>query len=330
MVEQNGTTEIVYGLGGGKLALMNGQTLAKAFVGLPAGAVAVYASGGLSYFRHPDWLGSSRISSDPSHNIVSGLAYAPYGETYSESGTPDRSFTGQNQDTISNSTTGLYDFLYRRYAQYGRWISPDPAGLAAVTLTVPQSLNRYAYTWGSPLNFVDPLGLRIILVCTGEIRDGGCYRGRWIAIDTDAIDRCVFAGTCGTGPGETGGGGDKGGKAANTGTISAIHGYEGSKKQFCDQQSNMAALNALLPGLANAIQGDYRAIAATTTSEVAQDVALDTAAKNTSLLLTVRSWTGLPMSVTSKILRGVGYVGTAVNLYDAMKAMQKEYAACMQ
>jgi hypothetical protein len=36
------------------------------------------------------------------------------------------------------------------------------------------------------------------------------------------------------------------------------------------------------------------------------------------------------MSVTSTILKGVGYVGTAVNLYGAMKAMQTEYAACMQ
>ncbi len=169
VVEQNGTTEIVYGLGGGKLALMNGQTLAKAFVPLPAGAVAVYASGGLSYFRHPDWLGSSRISSDPSHNIVSDLAYAPYGETYAESGTPDRSFTGQNQDTISNSTTGLYDFPFRQYAQYGRWISPDPAGLGAASLAAPQSLNRYAYVANNPLLLVDPLGLRYCLPdpCSG-------------------------------------------------------------------------------------------------------------------------------------------------------------------
>jgi len=43
MVEQNRSgayTQIVYGPPGNKLALMNGQTLSKAFVGLPGGAVS--------------------------------------------------------------------------------------------------------------------------------------------------------------------------------------------------------------------------------------------------------------------------------------------------
>jgi len=59
-------TQIVYGPQGNKLALMNGQTLAKAFVPLPGGATAVYNSSGLSYYRHADWLGSSRFASTPS------------------------------------------------------------------------------------------------------------------------------------------------------------------------------------------------------------------------------------------------------------------------
>jgi len=36
---------------------------------------------------------------------------------------------------------------------------PDPAGLAAVDLTNPQTWNRYAYVGNNPLNAVDPLGL---------------------------------------------------------------------------------------------------------------------------------------------------------------------------
>src|SRR5262249_44632846 len=50
MVEQNRSgvyTEIVYGPDGGKLALMNGQSLVKAFVPLPGSATAVYTSSGL-------------------------------------------------------------------------------------------------------------------------------------------------------------------------------------------------------------------------------------------------------------------------------------------
>jgi hypothetical protein len=41
----------------------------------------------------------------------------------------------------------------------GRWPSPDPAALAAVDFSDPQSLNRYAYVSNDPLALVDPLGL---------------------------------------------------------------------------------------------------------------------------------------------------------------------------
>jgi hypothetical protein len=118
------------------------------------------------------------------------------------------------------------------------------------------------------------------------------------------------------------------GRSAVTAIIRA--GDPGAKKDFCSHQANLAALESILPGLANAVQGDYRHIAATATSEVAKEVALDTAKKSTSFLQTVRSWTGIPMSVTPEILSAIGYVGAAVNTYGAMKAMQTEYAACMQ
>ena len=53
---------------------------------------------------------------------------------------PTATFTGQNQDTASD----LYDFLYREYhPTQGRWIQTDPAGLAAVDISNPQSWNRY-------------------------------------------------------------------------------------------------------------------------------------------------------------------------------------------
>jgi len=85
----------------------------------------------------------------------------------------DRNFTGQNQDLTTGSSGDLYDFAYREYHPiHGRWISPDPAGLAAVDQANPQSWNRYAYVNGSPLNSVDPLGLTPICVkqgtCVGE------------------------------------------------------------------------------------------------------------------------------------------------------------------
>ncbi|HEV2350589.1 MAG TPA: RHS repeat-associated core domain-containing protein [Terriglobia bacterium] len=188
MVEQgrgSSTTQIVYAPTGGKLALMNGQTLAKAFVPLPAGGTAVYTSSGLAYYRHSDWLGSSRFASTPARAMYYDGAYAPYGENYAEAGTPDRSFTGLNQDTTSN----LYDAMFREhdYTQ-GRWISPDPAGLAAVDLTNPQSLNRYAYVVNNPTGFVDPLGLRCI-------QEGADPKGDPIWGDDGKSPTCTYGGT---------------------------------------------------------------------------------------------------------------------------------------
>jgi len=40
----------------------------------------------------------------------------------------------------------------------GRWVSPDPAGLAAVDPTNPQTWNRYAYVSNNPLTSTDPNG----------------------------------------------------------------------------------------------------------------------------------------------------------------------------
>ena len=178
MVEQNRSgayTQIVYGTHGGKLALMSGQTLQKAFVPLAGGAVAAYTSSGLLYYRHSDWLGSSRFASTPSRTMYSDGAYAPFGEPYADSGTSDSSFTGMNQDRVS----GLYDFAAREYSTSGRWPSPDPFGMAAVSTKDPQTWNRYAYVRNSPLHAVDPTGLMMTMGYEGAFGGGGAIMG-WL------------------------------------------------------------------------------------------------------------------------------------------------------
>ena len=181
MVEQaRGTsyTQIVYAPTGGKLALMNGQSLVKAFVPLPGQATAVYTSSGLDHYRHSDWLGSARLTSSPSRAYISSVAYAPFGETYASYGTSDPSFTGQNPDTVSTA----YDFLYRPYSIQGRWPSPDPSGVASVDPSNPQSWNRYAYVLNNPLTNIDPNGLDCILFTNDD--------------ETEAL---IFLGDCGAG-----------------------------------------------------------------------------------------------------------------------------------
>lgn len=150
------TTETVYTPGGAKLALMSAQTLKKAYVPLAGGSVAVYNGSGLQYYRHPDWLGSSRLASTTTRAVYFDGNYAPYGEPYGDFGTNDLNYTEKNEDITSN----LYDFPAREYNPiHGRWPSPDPGGLLSVDTTNPQTLNRYAYANNDPVDGVDPLGL---------------------------------------------------------------------------------------------------------------------------------------------------------------------------
>jgi RHS repeat-associated protein len=160
-VKQPNGSVILYGPDGSKLAVMSGQTVTRAFVPLPGGATAVYQGTTLAWYRHADWLGSSRLASTPgTRTVYYDGAYSPLGETIGETGTADRSFTGQNQDL---GATDEYDFMYRQYhATQGRWIQPDPGGLASVDPTNPQTWNRYAYVHNSPLANVDPDGQGII------------------------------------------------------------------------------------------------------------------------------------------------------------------------
>jgi RHS repeat-associated protein len=82
----------------------------------------------------------------------------PFGDAQNCTGTMPvpMHYTGQPLD----SETNLNHFLYRQLSTTeGRWTTPDPAGMAAVDPTNPQTWNRYAYVMNSPLSYIDPLGL---------------------------------------------------------------------------------------------------------------------------------------------------------------------------
>ena len=183
MVENNagGTwIEFVYGPTG-RLAKANGQTLIKAYIALPGAAKAIYNSSGLAYYRHSDWLGSSRLTSTASAptSAYSTSAYGPFGEQYAPSGNADASFTGQDQDSVSS----LFDFWARRqsYSQ-GRWISPDPAGSSVANPKNPQSWNRYTYVENLGTSVIDQAGLY-----------GNPCNGRYVCIDPSSGGGNPFA-----------------------------------------------------------------------------------------------------------------------------------------
>lgn len=61
--------------------------------------------------------------------------------------------TGKERDAES----GLDHFQFRNYgSSMGRWMIRDPAGMMAVDIDSPQTLNRYAYVLNNSLSLVDP------------------------------------------------------------------------------------------------------------------------------------------------------------------------------
>jgi len=79
----------------------------------------------------------------------------------------------------------------------GRWMSPDPTGLALATAENPQSLNLYAYVSNDPLSMIDPDGLQVV-----EAANCG-----WIRCKLLPVIKRFFSGGGGSGGGGGGGGG---------------------------------------------------------------------------------------------------------------------------
>ena len=83
--------------------------------------------------------------------------YGPLGEHYHENG-----YSGFYAGNLSIWPSFMDGYAAtRRLYHYdqGRWVSPDPAGLAAVDFSNPQSWNRYAYVMNNPLSNMDPSGM---------------------------------------------------------------------------------------------------------------------------------------------------------------------------
>jgi len=122
-----------------------------------------------------DRLGSVRGNSNGER-----MAYLPYGQERGNPTTPD----GREKfGTYWRDSTMGVDYADQRYYAYqavgswsaGRFMSPDPGGVATADPTNPASWNRYAYAVGDPANGNDPTGQ---IVCfdpdAQSIYDGSC------------------------------------------------------------------------------------------------------------------------------------------------------------
>jgi len=120
----------------------------------------VVSSGQIQYY-FADHLGSSRVVTDASGNILDDADFYPFGgeRTYTSTSGNAFKFTGKERDTES----GLDDFGARYYtSQFGRFMTPDwsasPVLVPYADLGNPQTFNLYSYVANNPLNTVDPEG----------------------------------------------------------------------------------------------------------------------------------------------------------------------------
>jgi RHS repeat-associated protein len=104
---------------------------------------------------HSDVLGSASLLTNANGSVVSQARYKPFGDTRSEWSVylTDRKFTGQREESTLG---GIYDFNARYYDPVvGRFLSPDTL---VQNPSDPQSLNRFAYGFNSPLKYIDLSG----------------------------------------------------------------------------------------------------------------------------------------------------------------------------
>ena len=138
--------------------------------------LATYSGGvgGTTSFSHSDWLGTERIRTNVSGVVSETCTSNPYGDGLSCTGTDVSPihYTGLERDT----ETGLDHAWFRYYnSRLGVWMTPDPAGLGAVSVENPQSWNTNAYVMNSPTNGSDSLGL--MGPCGSDAT--GCKRSKW-------------------------------------------------------------------------------------------------------------------------------------------------------
>ena len=107
--------------------------------------------GTLAWFPVVDPLGSVVAVADVGGNVSSQMTYEPFGRSLSNSTTQTYGY-----QFIGRESDGPATYLRNRYydPSVGRFISPDPIGLAG-------GMNPYSYAEGNPVNASDPSGLTV-------------------------------------------------------------------------------------------------------------------------------------------------------------------------
>lgn len=213
-----GTVYYVYDIAGHQVAEFSSSgawNRGEVYAGSKHLATYVGGTSGSTYLDLADWVGTERMRVNSTQSPQETCTSLPFGDMQSCTGTDESPmhFTGQQWDSEDNLTASWFR---SNSTTQGRWGSMDPAGLAAVDPTNPQTWNRYAYVTNNPISFIDPLGLYMANPCYNDPTCGGD--------GGPGGDPCL---NCGSGPllpvtppgGTDGGGGGGSRRPANTGKL---------------------------------------------------------------------------------------------------------------
>jgi RHS repeat-associated protein len=178
------------------------------------------ASGSGTKYITADNLGSTRLVTDATGNVLARHDYLPFGEAiptgiggrtltmgYEQPDGINQKFTAKERDTES----GLDNFGVRYFgSNVGRFTSADNF-LNDTTARDPQSWNLYTYVRNNPLRYVDPTGEKIYV---GDLSDEdeqellkrvnatyGCQscasfdKSGYLQVDTSGLSKEVLAAT---------------------------------------------------------------------------------------------------------------------------------------
>ena len=108
-------------------------------------------------YYHTDAIGSVRMITNETGQVVARYDYAPFGEPWPDvPPNPDvRQFAGKERDPETK-----FNYFGARYyaSQNGRFTTIDPMLDLEQALVDPQRWNRYTYVLNNPLKFTDPDG----------------------------------------------------------------------------------------------------------------------------------------------------------------------------
>ena len=147
---------------------------------------------GQSSLYLPDGLGSTRLLTDSTGNILNSYDYDSFGNIISSTGSSFNrfGFTGEQLD----GALGGYYLRARIYnPATGRFVSQDPA---PPELGLSQSINRYVYALNQPVTRTDPSGLFSDLVSTLKTVaiQSGLDMGRGVSLGLTAAGALQGAG----------------------------------------------------------------------------------------------------------------------------------------